>query len=85
MIILQYVILAAWYIVMTKLIMSWLISFDVLNVNQPVIRKVWEFLQRLLEPVYRPIRRVIPTINGMDFSPMVVLIGLMILRRAFHV
>ncbi len=85
MIILQYIILAAWYVVVTNLIMSWLISFDVLNIRQPIVYKIWSFLRSILEPVYRQIRRVIPVINGMDFSPMVVLIGLMILRRVLHI
>ncbi|MEY1557333.1 YggT family protein [Yoonia sp. R2331] len=61
-------------------IMSWLISFNVLNVQQPFVAQVWYGLQRLLDPIYRPIRRVLPDMGGIDLSPIVALIGLEILR-----
>ncbi len=61
-------------------IMSWLISFNVLNLQQPFVAQVWYGLQRLLEPVYRPIRSVLPDMGGIDLSPIVALIGLEILR-----
>ncbi len=61
-------------------IMSWLISFNVLNLQQPFVAQVWYGLQRLLDPIYRPIRRVLPDMGGIDLSPIVALIGLEILR-----
>jgi len=39
-----------------------------------------QFLYRITEPVLRPIRRYIPTFSGIDFSPIIVFIGLGILR-----
>ncbi len=61
-------------------IMSWLISFNVLNLQQPIVAQIWYGLQRLLEPIYRPIRSVLPDMGGIDLSPIVALIGLEILR-----
>ena len=57
-------------------IMSWLISFEVLNVRQPFVGQVWYTLQRILEPIYGPIRRVLPDLGGIDLSPIVALLGI---------
>jgi YggT family protein len=61
-------------------IMSWLISFNVLNVHQQFVGQVWYTLQRILEPLYRPIRRFMPDLGGIDLSPLVALIGIEIIR-----
>ena len=57
-------------------IMSWLISFNVLNIHQDFVRQIWYGLNRLLEPIYGPIRRVLPATGGIDLSPLVALIGI---------
>ena len=49
-----------WFIVIAHVIMSWLINFNVLNRNQPLVWQIWTGLNRLLEPIYAPIRRVLP-------------------------
>ena len=60
-------------------IMSWLISFDVLNVRQPLVGQVWYTLQRILEPIYGPIRRILPNFGGIDFTPIVAILGIQML------
>jgi len=57
-------------------IMSWLISFQVLNLNQPIVAQIWYSLQRLMEPLYGPIRRILPNMGGLDLSPLVALLGI---------
>ena len=61
-------------------IMSWLISFQVLNIRQPLVAQIWNGLNALLEPIYAPIRRVLPNLGGIDLTPLVVIVGLQILR-----
>ncbi len=61
-------------------IMSWLISFDVLNVRQPLVGQIWYTLQRILEPIYAPLRRILPNMGGIDLSPIVALLGLEVIR-----
>jgi len=61
-------------------IMSWLISFNVLNVHQEFVGRVWYTLQQILEPIYRPIRRFMPNLGGIDLSPIVALLGIEIIR-----
>lgn len=73
-----------WWIVIIQAIMSWLISFNVLNVRQPLVYQIWSGLNRLTEPVYRPIRNFLPNMGGLDLSPLVVLIGLSILRIVIY-
>ncbi len=69
-----------YYVVIAHVIMSWLISFQVLNIYQPIVNQVWRGLTQVLEPLYRPIRKVVPNVAGMDLTPLVVLIGIMVLR-----
>ncbi|MCO4842693.1 MAG: YggT family protein [Yoonia sp.] len=61
-------------------IMSWLISFDVLNVRQPLVGQVWYTLQRILEPIYGPIRRFLPNMGGIDLSPIAALLAIYIIE-----
>lgn len=69
-----------WFIIIAHVIMSWLINFQVLNLRQPLVAQIWEGLHRLTEPVYRRVRQFIPPMGGLDLAPLVVLIGVAILR-----
>ncbi len=73
-----------WYMVLAQVIMSWLINFQVLNLRQPQVAQLWYGLSRLFEPLYAPIRRVLPLTSGLDLAPLVVAIGIIILRQALH-
>lgn len=57
-------------------ILSWLISFQVLNLGQPIVAQIWYGMNRLLEPLYGPIRRILPAMGGIDLSPLVALLGI---------
>ena len=69
-----------WFIILAHVIMSWLINFQVLNLHQQLVAQIWYGLNRILEPVYGPIRRVLPNMGGLDLTPLVVLIGVYALR-----
>lgn len=68
------------FFIFAHFIMSWLISFQVLNVRQPFVAQIWYTLQRILEPIYAPIRRYMPDLGGIDLSPIVALISIEIIR-----
>ena len=70
----------AWFIVIIHIIMSWLISFQVLNLRQQFVAQVWFGLNRLLEPIYSKVRQFLPNMGGLDLAPLVVLIGLYAVR-----
>lgn len=69
-----------WFIMIAHIIMSWLISFQVLNLGQDVVRQIWYGLNRMLEPIYGPIRRVLPDMGAVDLAPLVALIGIYAIR-----
>ena len=78
--ILLLILSVAKFFVFAHFIMSWLISFQVLNIRQPLVQQVWYGLNRLLEPLYAPIRRILPAMGGLDLSPLVVLIAIYALQ-----
>lgn len=67
-------------LIFAHFIMSWLISFQVLNVRQQLVGQVWYTLQRILEPIYGPIRRFMPNLGGIDLSPIVALLAIEAIR-----
>ena len=75
-IILLFIVDIVWWIVIAHVIMSWLIGFNVLNRHQPLVGSIWRGLEGILEPIYRPIRRVLPDMGGLDLSPLVLLVVL---------
>ena len=79
---LQLILQVVWFVMIVHIILSWLISFQVLNLRQPVVAQVWDGLNRLLEPIYAPIRGLLPRTGGLDFAPLVAFIVLIILQRA---
>jgi YggT family protein len=74
--ILMLILSIAKFFIFAHFIMSWLISFQVLNIRQPFVQQVWYGLNRMLEPLYAPIRRILPAMGGLDLSPLVLLIGI---------
>ncbi|MEM7441348.1 MAG: YggT family protein [Pseudomonadota bacterium] len=70
----------AWWILIAHIIIGWLVAFNVLNMSQPVVAQIYFGLNRLLAPIYDPIRRMLPQTGPMDFSPIVVFVGIIIAR-----
>jgi len=70
----------AFFILLAHIIMSWLINFQVLNLHQPFVAQLWFGLNRLLEPIYQPIRRILPDTRPLDLAPLVVFIVIISLR-----
>jgi YggT family protein len=62
------------YILVASAILSWLVAFNVVNVRNPIVAGIGEFLYRITEPVLRPIRSVLPNLGGIDISPIIVII-----------
>lgn len=78
--ILQLLLNVAFFIMIVHIIMSWLINFQVLNMRQPLVFQIWTGLNRLLEPVYAPVRRILPDTRPLDLAPLAVFILIIILR-----
>lgn len=69
------------YVLIVWVVMSWLMAFDVINRRNNIVRVISDVLNRLTDPVMRPIRRILPTLGGLDLSPLVVFILLMFIQR----
>ena len=69
-----------WYVVLAMIIMSWLISFNVINTRNQFVAGLWRVLNQVTEPILRPIRRVIPPMGGLDLSPIVVFVIIFFLQ-----
>ena len=68
------------YIIIAQAIISWLVAFNVINTTNDFVRSFLAALDRITEPLYRPIRRSLPDFGGIDFSPIVVLVLIYIAR-----
>ncbi len=60
---------------------SWLFAFNIVNGRNPVVAQIGNFLYQATEPALRPIRRFLPNLGTIDISPIVLLLGLMLLQR----
>ena len=68
------------WVVIASVILSWLVAFNVINTHNRIVNTIGDFLYRLTEPVLGQIRRYVPSIAGLDLSPIVLLFALYFLR-----
>ncbi|WBH18288.1 YggT family protein [Sphingomonas radiodurans] len=78
--ILQVLLNVVWWVIIIQFVLSLLVAFNVVNMQSNFVRSLYEGLDRLTEPLYRPLRRVLPQLQGIDLAPAVVLIGIAILQ-----
>ena len=69
------------WIVIASAILSWLVAFNVVNTRNRFVYVVGDALYRLTEPVLRPIRRIVPTVGGLDLTPVILILLLAFARR----
>lgn len=67
-------------LVIVQFVMSLLISFNVVNMHNDFVAAIWKAVNALLDPVLQPIRRLMPDTGMLDLSPMVLIIGLQIIK-----
>lgn len=69
-----------WWFIIAQAVMSWLIAFNVINTHNDFVAQLWMMLDRITEPLYRPFRRIMPDFGGLDLTPMLVLILIIIVQ-----
>ena len=69
-----------WWIIVVQIILSLLIAFNVINTYNDFVRQLYQGLNAITEPMYRPIRRILPDFGQIDFAPYIVLILMRILQ-----
>ena len=70
-----------WYLIVAQVILSWLVTFNVINLHNRVVRQIYEGLERILNPLYRPLRRILPDFGGIDFAPFIVILLILLVQR----
>lgn len=68
------------WVVIIQAVLSWLFNFGIINPHNRAARQIYDGLTRLTEPVFAPIRNILPAVGGLDLSPIVVLIGIQFIR-----
>src|SRR5213593_519945 len=69
------------WIIIGQVILSWLLAFNILNIHSGGVRNFIVALDRITAPLYRPIRRMLPDFGGIDFSPLVILILIQVIKK----
>jgi len=69
------------WVIIIQVVLSWLFAFNVLNTSQGGVRAFAIAIDRLTAPLYRPIRRLLPDFGGIDFSPLVILILIQVIKK----
>jgi YggT family protein len=77
---LSMILTLVWWIFLIMIIMSWLISFNVINTRNQFVSTVWRIINQITEPILRPIRRIIPPVGGLDLSPIIVFVIIFFLQ-----
>ena len=71
--------IAVWVII-AQVVLSWLIAFNVVNMSNNFVRQIYFGIEKLLAPLYRPIRRFMPDLGGIDLTPMVLILLIIVTR-----
>lgn len=75
------IIQIVFWMIIIGVIMSWLLAFNVINLNNPTMRQIYMIIDRFNRAILDPIRKVIPPFGGLDFSPIVAILGLQLLQN----
>jgi len=62
------------WVIILRVVASWLLAFGVITMANHLVRMAIDVLDRLTDPLLRPIQRILPRFGGMDFSPLVLLL-----------
>jgi YggT family protein len=69
------------WVIIAAAVFSWLYAFNVVNPRNQVVSTIGQFLYQLTEPVLRPIRQFMPNLGGIDISPIVLILGIILIQQ----
>lgn len=72
------------WVIIAGAVLSWLVAFEVVNTRNRLVALVLDFTYRLSEPALRPIRRILPSISGIDLSPVVLILGIIFVQNLLY-
>jgi YggT family protein len=82
---LYYLLDAVWWLIIISVVASWLVAFGVVNTRNPTVYRILDLLNRVTEPLYRPFRRIIPPMGGLDLAPMILIVVIYIVQREIQI
>jgi YggT family protein len=68
-------------LVLVNVVLSWLISFNVVNPHNQLVSIIWRVTTSFTEPFLSPLRRFIPPLGGLDLSPLILLLLIIFVRE----
>jgi len=68
------------FMIFAQVILSWLLAFNIINLRNPIVSQIYYALEKVLGPIYRPIRNVLPSMGGLDLSPIILLFAVYWIR-----
>jgi YggT family protein len=68
------------WLLIAAAVLSWLIAFNVVNTRNQFVHMVGDFLWRITEPVLRPIRSIMPNLGGIDISPVILILLIILIK-----
>lgn len=66
-------------LIIIQFVIGLLFAFNVINPSNDILRQIYSSINSLLDPVLRPIRNIMPQTGTIDFSPLVLILGLQIM------
>jgi YggT family protein len=69
------------WVIIASAVLSWLVAFGVVNMQNRFVYMLADGLHRLTEPALRPIRQIVPDLGGIDISPVLLILGLIFLKN----
>ena len=72
------------YVVLANVVISWLVSFNILNTQNRFVYSVLEMTYRLTEPMLNKIRRFLPNLGSLDISPVILLVLIWFIEMCMH-
>ena len=68
-------------VLIINIVLSWLAAFNVINMSNRFVYSVLDVTYKLTDPLLNPIRRFLPNIAGLDFSPIILFLIFGFLRN----
>ncbi len=69
------------YLLIAAAVLSWLIAFDIVNTRNHFVAMLSDFLYRITEPALRPIRSMLPSLGGIDISPVILILIIILIEK----
>ena len=72
------------WLLIAAAVLSWLVAFNVVNTRNQFVGMLGDFLYRITEPVLRPIRNMMPSLGGIDVSPVILILIIILIEKVIY-